>query len=469
MKVENQNNKTTEGQRKRALEDALNRVVYNGDHAFMGNVLQCMNISYTEAVPTAGVMYDKKLKNFKMFINPDFFCNRLNEVERGAVLLHEFYHILHKHVFMEIEGKTHKEKQRYNIAMDLAINQLIKGLPNMAMTLDKFRDKNGKQFQSNLTTQHYYELLLDGDVKMPEMKGQDNGDGEGDSESQEQSADGQGEEQQQESKDGSGKDQKGKSQQGKGKGGSGSGDKWMSVEEWLNKQSESPFDSHDWDKDGDPANEKEKMEAISDLFKRAMVKSNFDYSQLSGAVRDFLEEIKSKIEKLNYKQILLSTLKKSMPSRDSKKTWKRPSRRYGELAKGNMADHLPKIEVLIDTSGSISMEEANEFLNITNNFMTVGVQTAMLNLFHTETYYRQKIKKNHKLNPKDIQSGGTDLTDSFQKILKNPPDLLIILTDGYWELPRVDLKKLPEVVTIISRQGTPDHPLKKHGKTVKYA
>ena len=88
---------------------------------FMGSVLQCMNISYTHVLPTAGVMFNAEIKRWDLMINPYFYCVKLNENQRRAVLLHELYHITHKHPlripFLKLS--PHK-RQLMNIAMDMA-------------------------------------------------------------------------------------------------------------------------------------------------------------------------------------------------------------------------------------------------------------------------------------------------------------------------------------------------------------
>jgi predicted metal-dependent peptidase len=78
------------------------------------------------------------------------------------------------------------------------------------------------------------------------------------------------------------------------------------------------------------------------------------------------------------------------------------------------------------------------------------------------------MKKNFKIKREDFQSGGTDLTDSMKMLSKQRCDLAIVITDGYFDKPNVDLKKLPEMVFIISGGGQVNHPMNKCGKSVKY-
>lgn len=100
--------------------------------------------------------------------------------------------------------------------------------------------------------------------------------------------------------------------------------------------------------------------------------------------------------------------------------------------------------------------------------MTVGVSKAMIHLFHTEMYHSQQVKRSVKVNREVWQSGGTDLTDAFEKLSKERCDLLVVLTDGYYSRPDVDYKKMPQTVFVIPENCNLDHPIKDLGKTVAY-
>lgn len=404
---------------------------------FLSCVFQSMNTFFIPNLPgVAGVSFDKKLKLFKLVIDPQKFAALKNDKERVAILIHEVYHILHKHVFIPEEVIIARNRMRMNIALDLAINQHIKNLPDFACTLDKFRDKNKKVFSPNLTWEEYYELLDMAEID--KNKCGQSGEGEG-----EESQDGEG----------SGEGQGGKGQSK----GNGKGEDWQPV-----NFEQQQMDQHEWT----DADTKERLEATRDLIKRSIQKSSFTYSKIPDFVQDCLENIESQIKKLNYKELLLRALKNSLPSKDTVKTWKRPSRRYGELAKGNISGKMPKLAVFIDTSGSISHEEANEFLKITNNFMTTGVSKAVLHMFHTSIYFREDIKKNFKVEPTKFQSGGTDLQEAMDVIAKQKPDLAIILTDGYYSRPNLKKTMSDAIVFIISKGGDLNHPMKKIGVTV---
>src|ERR1700690_3195786 len=88
--------------------EVFERIVYkmsgNENLHFLSCVLQSMNTLFVNYLPTAGVNFDTKSKLFQLRVNPEFFRNTLpNDDQRVAVMIHEIYHILHKHVFIPPE------------------------------------------------------------------------------------------------------------------------------------------------------------------------------------------------------------------------------------------------------------------------------------------------------------------------------------------------------------------------------
>jgi predicted metal-dependent peptidase len=413
------------------------------DTQFYGHILQGLNISMGLQVPTAGVYYDTKAKSFKMLINPHFFCP-LNLEQRKGLLLHELFHITFRHVYFNY---LNYDKKILNVSMDMVINQYIKTLPDKAIDIKKFKTKDGKDFPNLSTTEEYYQLIMD-DAEVNIGKPKDNGDGQPDPNSQQESGD-----------PGSYTEIDAKTD--------ADGNVWVKAKELFKDQE---FDDHGWDNGEGESDALEKMEALKDLVKRTMQKTSFSHGKAPKMIEDLLVTLDKAMEKLNYKQILLSTLKKSLPAKDTIKTWVRPSRRYGDLAKGNKLGLMPTIDFFIDTSGSISHIEANELLGITNNFMTVGVDKAHVHLWADEVYHTKRISKNFQIPESDFKVGGTNLSDVLHYIKKRKPNLAVILTDGQYSRPNFNYNSIKDtnVVFIITKNGTTDHPLKDIGTTVKY-
>jgi predicted metal-dependent peptidase len=431
----------TEQEKRNSLEWAINNLMIVDGQSFIAPILQCMSIQYrTQDNPTLAVGFNRKNRSFDLRINPNYFCHEVNDVERVALLKHEISHIIYKHVFLDTDVLGWKNPLA-QVSADLVVNQGIKNLPKGALLVENFRDKQGHPLKKHMPLDYYYNAIVDNaEFNLPQQ--------------------GQGEEQ-----DGEGGDQEGEGKgQGKGEG-KGRSDNWVKAKNYFDGK-QGKFDGHDWTEDG--ASSEELLEATSDLIKRAMIKVGHDHSKIPQSIRDILEDIDVKLKQLNSKAILMAALKKSLPAKFQRLTWTRPSRRYGDQAKGRMTALMPRLEVFEDTSGSISTEELNEFMDVTRSFLTTGVEECNVNLFHTSNYYRTKMRKDFKLDKSMVQSGGTDLTDSFQKLTKVRCDLAIIVTDGYFSMPNVDLKKLPEMVFLISKGGTLDHPLAKKYKTLYY-
>ena len=415
------------------------------NYEFLGAVLQCMNINYTYhlPVPTAGVHFDNDQKKWIMGIHPEFFCRKLNADQRVAILLHEMSHITNKHPIRVPFLKIAPDKRMWmNIAADLAINQYIKNLPKgcqqcpstdermigvpctnkmcpgHAMLVEDFYDMddkgNRKPWPKNQTMEFYYEKLIQRAKDLNYDSSNQDSDGEGDGKPKE-------------------------------------------------------FDSHNW---GEGGEESDMLDATEELVKRAMIKSSMEYDELPGSVKELLEDIESRRSELNYKALILQAIKRSATGADRKHTYSRKSKRFGCYAPGTKDGDLPKLDMYIDSSGSISIQEGNEFLDIVDNFLKAGSRKCNLNLFHTRNYYRKPYKLKARLDNRDWESGGTCLEDSMRTIAQTRPDLAIILTDGYYGDVEVE-KWLPNGVKfsqclfIISRDGTVDHPLKRLGNTIK--
>lgn len=432
-------------------------------HPFLGSVLQCLTISYGHQIPTAGIMFNTDAKRWDMIINPFFFCKKLDLLQQKAVLLHELSHITHKHPmrvpFLKISPR---KRMLMNIAADMAINQFIKNLPNgcpscpppgsppelfkqhsetslcpgKAIFVEDYHDideKTNKQipWEKNRTMEYYYEKLI---TRFDDPDKNEDGDGEGDG-----------------SGGGNGKD----------KGNAGGGAETQDLPDTI--------DEHMWD---GASEEGDMLDATEELMKRAMVKARLDYSSLPDSVKELLEDIKVRRAELNYKALIMAAMKRHAAGHDRKHTWTRKSKRFGFKAPGTKVGDLPKLANFIDTSGSISIEEANEFLEIVDQFLRVGARKCRLGFFHTELYKDDDYKIGTQLKREDIQSGGTDLTPVMETILKRKPDLSIILTDGCYSDVNVEQwmkpgEKFPQTLFIISKGGSEDHPLKRLGETVK--
>lgn len=423
---------------------ALATVIYEcctKTHQFMGAVLQSLTITYGHQIPTAGILFNTDAKHWEMIINPYFFCKKLNAEQRKAILLHELSHILHKHP-LRVPFLKISPRKRFimNIAADMAINQFIDKMPEgcpqcppledmkagikceyelcpgRSIFVKDFYDTDPKTgtripWKTNQTMEYYYEKLL------ATLNESEDGEGEG-----------------------------------------GTGDLPNTIDEHL------------WD-DG-AADEKDMLDATEELAKRAMVKARMDYDNLPHSVKELLEDIQIRRAELNYKALIMNAMKRHAAGHDRTHTWTRRSKRFGNYAPGTKIGELPKLRIYIDTSGSISIEEANAFLDIVDQFLRVGSRKCDLGFFHTQLYKMDKYKLGGKVKREDIENGGTDLDPVMADILKSKSDLSVVLTDGYWADVPVESwlkpgEKFPQTLWVISKDGNERHPLLRFGDTVK--
>lgn len=100
----------------------------------------------------------------------------LRTSEKLGVLVHEYLHVLLKHCTKRSKHKYGAKALKQNIAMDLAINQIIRGnweLPSMAI----FHDQDPYNFSGMLSAEEYFDLIEEkfSDQDMLDMYGADEG------------------------------------------------------------------------------------------------------------------------------------------------------------------------------------------------------------------------------------------------------------------------------------------------------
>jgi predicted metal-dependent peptidase len=119
---------------------------------FYGYFLIGLNKKYIKTIPTAGV--SKHGINVQLAVNPEFF-EGLNEKQQIGLLKHELLHVSFGHLIMRDRFKCHK---LFNIAADLEINQYIENdyLPEGGITMEMFADLN---LDPRAGTTYYYEKL----------------------------------------------------------------------------------------------------------------------------------------------------------------------------------------------------------------------------------------------------------------------------------------------------------------------
>lgn len=339
-------------------------------------------------IPTEAVAIENGRINF--YFNPKFL-ETLTVDEAVAVLTHECNHIVLGHL-TRMRDEYKENPTIANIAQDMNANRNIPKLPKGACTTTTIKDewaKKGKKlnFEEDDTSENYYKELMKHADKM-EMKQNENGDTEIIF------------------KDANGKET--------GR---------VTIKTICsNKDKQSETDA----KGNVPEMAKEVIrQAIKEAAEAHKKARGTLPSDIESAVEEWL-----KPPVISWRTLLKKFLAASIKS-GSKRSWKRPNRRFGEFQKGKLSDRMISVSIAIDTSGSVSDEDLKAFISEMKAIKACykGTMTVIEN--------DADIKKVYKLDKyKPIQRnfkgrGGTSFRPVFEYIKdkKVKTDLLIFFTD----------------------------------------
>lgn len=134
------------------------------------------------------------------------------------------------------------------------------------------------------------------------------------------------------------------------------------------------------------------------------------------------------------KKILHNVCKLTLQAKDMEKTYARESRRYQDFP-GNQVEEMPKIFLAIDTSGSITDDQLNDAVSVVLELSKRIGAEVKVGLWNTSCYNVESIKSAKDIGRIKPESGGTDIEDTFKVMSKLKPDLTVIVTDGYFDMP----------------------------------
>jgi predicted metal-dependent peptidase len=335
---------------------------------FYAAISRHVNKQASTVLPTAGVRVNKESKQFEMLYNPAFF-EGLTDAEKGAVLRHEFDHLVYDHVTgrLPAEGMT----KAWNIATDLAINSHIPNIPSMACIpgIAPFA-----HLEKGKSADYYFEELK----KEEEERGGGKGDGKG---------------------------------------------------EGL----PDPFDDHSgWsDQDGDMDNTTNEIakERLKEAIKKAAeecTKSNTWGTVTVEQRKRIMESLQTTV---NWRSMLRYFVKVSQRC-DKSSTVKRINKRYPRIHAGKKIKRVANIAISIDQSGSVSdnmlalfFSELGELANIAT-FTVIPFDTRV----DDNLVYCWKKGKKHVWER--VMCGGTDFNAPTKWVNKEAKfDGHIVLTD----------------------------------------
>lgn len=417
-----------------SFQGTLCRLVYYSPVSF--NMLVGMNIVQSKPMETMGVC----VKNGRITLayNPDFVAS-LSEEERNFVLIHEMMHVLLHHCTHRMSGdraRAYKE----NVAMDLAINCLIREEPGIAIPRfkkDMGEKKKGEiqcllpamfKFPDNLSYEQYLALL---DKKYPDVKikfvpKQNSGNG--------KSNDAKG-----------GSNGNPEQESGNGVGGC---DVVVEISEdcALGKITKHRIDeNHGGNYDEDP---------FIDDYVRNVVEQTIRNHQWGHLGSNAIEMVKKAQEQpLNWGDILRLKVG-SFICFDKEPTRRRWNKHYGKPFLGTTTKSVEPVAVYADTSGSVGSADLSRFIvEIERIAYYTGVY---LWSFDTDV----KDPDEHVLfNRQSIESvkfkgrGGTSFSPIFEHAKSKNISQVVILTDGCAEDISNEQVEGMEVVWVITKGG----------------
>lgn len=189
-------------------------------------------------------------------------------------------------------------------------------------------------------------------------------------------------------------------------------------------------DHKDWEKTTGGAADSLTKEVIKQAVAEAAAQAK-QAGKWPAGIKELVDELLGK-EAVNWKQLLRQYIGTRVKA-GSKHSWKRESKRFGDLQKGKLKTRMIKLGIAIDTSGSVSSEELQEFMveikGIMNSYktdITILECDAAVQKVYT-------LKKHMKIDPKFKGRGGTDFRPVFEYFEKEGrskrPEMLVFFTD----------------------------------------
>jgi predicted metal-dependent peptidase len=352
-----------------------------------------------------------------LYINPKTFFNYTLE-ERIFILIHETLHIVLNHPYR----KENKKHPLWNAATDVAINQMIENkyahMPKNALQVNSWKEKHDFVLPKNLSADEYYKILKDKKIETEHPRENKHS---GTNEHQNDPSDSSNSPQ---SRQGEKEDQEPSSSISEQVG---------CTEEEGNSKKPSLDDLHPtWDMSSAmPEDVADKI--IKDALQDAL---NATAGKLPNEIKEIVNGILT--SKINWQSHFRNFIAKKRNT-NTKSTWKRRNRRFGDEVMGRKKTRKLKIAVGLDSSTSITTDNFKAFNGELRRMYKNGVELIVL---ECDT----KVHSIYKYKPTDTQSfkgrGGTDFRPVFEaiekkehKLLKDKPDAVVFLTDGFGTAP----------------------------------
>ena len=408
-------------------------------------------------------------------INPDFW-EQYTDDEQIALLQHELSHIALQHMFI---SDSFADPKIFNISADAEVNSYIENLPKDGVAAEYIGRNIGKHLHNGLGTKKYYEEIQDYLNRQQQAQAQNpqkpcNG-GQGGQQDSQQSSSSPSEATPDESQ----KDDKQKDSQtpppppqDKPEPKEPKDDDKDSQEEAQgqpekgneNRQEPAPqqegeypeefedvfksYDSHSTWKDF-----KDMPEATQQLMQNninAVIKATAEqvekmHGTIPGEFVEIVERLREKKPEVFNWKAYFRRLLGSIYDVNIKSTRRKPSKRFEESAG---IQHRKKVSILVavDTSGSVSQSELQEFFSEIDYVYKAGARVTIL---QCDTRINSVDEYDGKNIPTILGRGGTDFNPPVDYYTEHKKEYasLIYFTDGYCSLPTRNPQGMVWVIT----------------------
>lgn len=336
-------------------------------------IISSFRIVYSDEIPTMGVD-----KYARLMINPDFVVKQ--QVYAKGIIIHEVLHVFFGHTTDTRSKLAYTDDAQHNkianIAEDCAINQFIReDLPKETINPSTLSEMLGNiRLGYNESAEYYYDKIIE---NMPKEKQQQI-----------------------------------------------MVNVMCSTDEMNTSKMQDTLDKM--------GIEHISQEEVNDKVLQTAQEICKSRGMGYGGLVDFAMELMN--PKVDWRPLLQATVRnaeKKVWSIHSKQTYKRVSRRSGQILIPKRYGEKIAVALSFDTSGSISQDMVNQFLSEIKSCMKYS-EIKECALWHTSNYWYGSPEELERSIEKIFESGGTESKCVEEAAKHCKADLGFTFTDGYW-------------------------------------
>ena len=334
-------------------------------------IISSFRIVYSDMIPTMGVD-----KYARLMVNPDFVVK--NQAYIKGIVIHEVLHIFFGHTTDTRSKLAYTEDAQHNkianVAEDCAINQFInESLPDGAVMPHTLRQIIGDiNIEYNESAEYYYDIIVN-NMKEEEQQSMRN--------------------------------------------------VMCATDEMAGENIQDEMDKMGVEH----ISQEEVNEKVLETAQEICKSQGYQYGGLAKFAKEMMDP------KVDWRPLLQATIRnaeKKVWNIHARQTYKRVSRRSGQILLPKKYGQKIAVALSFDTSGSISSDMVNQFLAEIKNCMRYS-EIKECALWHTDNYWYGSPEELERSVEKIFESGGTDEACMGVAEKHCKADLYIHFSDGY--------------------------------------